>query len=211
QPRASAAAPRGSRPSDKYCRDLTRRAADGELDPVFCRDKELDRMIEILCRRQKNNPCLVGEPGVGKTALAEALAQRIAAGRVPGSLQGRRLLCLDMASLVAGTKYRGDFEERLKNLLEEICREGNTILFMDELHTVVGAGAAEGAIDAANILKPLLARGELRMIGATTQQEYRRCMQKDPALERRFGRVLVEEPDPQQAVRILQGLAPRYE
>ena len=212
QPKFSAPPPsRGSRASDKYGKDLTRIAAAGGLDPVFCRESELERMIEILCRRQKNNPCLVGEPGVGKTALAEALAQRIAAGRVPGSLQGRRLLCLDMASLVAGTKYRGDFEERLKNLLEEICREGNTILFVDELHTVVGAGAAEGAIDAANILKPLLARGELRMIGATTQKEYRRCMQKDPALERRFGRVLVEEPDPQQAVRILQGLAPRYE
>lgn len=212
QPKFSAPPPsRGSRASDKYGKDLTRIAVEGGLDPVFCRESELERMIEILCRRQKNNPCLVGEPGVGKTALAEALAQRIAAGRVPDSLQGRRLLCLDMASLVAGTKYRGDFEERLKNLLEEICREGNTILFVDELHTVVGAGAAEGAIDAANILKPLLARGELRMIGATTQQEYRRCMQKDPALERRFGRVLVEEPDLQQAVRILQGLAPRYE
>src|SRR5699024_4319060 len=135
QPRASAAAPRGSRPSDKYCRDLTRRAADGELDPVFCRDKELDRMIEILCRRQKNNPCLVGEPGVGKTALAEGLAQRIAAGQVPRALKGRRLLALDMASLVAGTKYRGDFEERLKSLLEELVRDGGVILFVDEFHT----------------------------------------------------------------------------
>ena len=156
QPRASAM-PRGSRASDKYCRDLTRRAADGELDPVFCREKELDRMVEILCRRQKNNPCLVGEPGVGKTALAEGLAQRIAAREVPRMLQGRRLLALDMASLVAGTKYRGDFEERFKNLLEELVRDGTAILFVDEFHTIVGAGAAEGAIDAASILKPVLA------------------------------------------------------
>ena len=211
QPRAAAAAPRGGRASDKYCRDLTRRADEGELDPVFCRERELDRMIEILCRRQKNNPCLVGEPGVGKTALAEGLAQRISAGQVPRSLKGRRLLALDMASLVAGTKYRGDFEERLKNLLEELVRDGNVILFVDEFHTIVGAGAAEGAIDAANILKPVLARGELQMIGATTNQEYRTHIQKDPALERRFGRVQIEEPTPQQARDILEGLAPRYE
>ncbi len=149
--RVSASMPRGSRASDKYCRDLTRRAPDGELDPVFCREAELDRMVEILCRRQKNNPCLVGEPGVGKTALAEGLALRIAAGQVPRALQGRRLLALDMASLVAGTKYRGDFEERLKNLLEELVRDGTAILFIDEFHTIVGAGAAEGAIDAASI------------------------------------------------------------
>ena len=211
QPRAAAAAPRGGRASDKYCRDLTRRADEGELDPVFCRERELDRMIEILCRRQKNNPCLVGEPGVGKTALAEGLAQRISAGQVPRSLKGRRLLALDMASLVAGTKYRGDFEERLKNLLEELVRDSNVILFVDEFHTIVGAGAAEGAIDAANILKPVLARGELQMIGATTNQEYRTHIQKDPALERRFGRVQIEEPTPQQARDILEGLAPRYE
>ena len=211
QPRASASVPRGSRASDKYCRDLTRRAAEGELDPVFCRDKELDRMIEILCRRQKNNPCLVGEPGVGKTALAEGLAQRIAAGEVPRALKGRRLLALDMASLVAGTKYRGDFEERLKGLLEELVRDGGVILFVDEFHTIVGAGAAEGAIDAANILKPVLARGELQMIGATTNQEFRTHIQKDPALERRFGRVQIEEPTPAQARDILAGLAPRYE
>ena len=211
QPRAASMAPRGSRASDKYCRDLTRRAAEGQLDPVFCRDKELDRMIEILCRRQKNNPCLVGEPGVGKTALAEGLAQRIAAGQVPRALKGRRLLALDMASLVAGTKYRGDFEERLKNLLEELVRDGGVILFVDEFHTIVGAGAAEGAIDAANILKPVLARGELQMIGATTNQEYRTHIQKDPALERRFGRVPIEEPTPAEARDILAGLAPRYE
>ena len=211
QPRAASAMPRGSRASDKYCRDLTRRAADGELDPVFCREKELDRMVEILCRRQKNNPCLVGEPGVGKTALAEGLAQRIANKNVPRMLQGRRLLALDMASLVAGTKYRGDFEERFKNLLEELVRDGSAILFVDEFHTIVGAGAAEGAIDAASILKPVLARGELQLIGATTNQEFRTHIQKDAALERRFGKVQIEEPTPEQAVGILEGLAPRYE
>ena len=211
QPRVSASMPRGSRASDKYCRDLTRRAMDGELDPVFCRDKELDRMVEILCRRQKNNPCLVGEPGVGKTALAEGLAQRIAENQVPRALQGRRLLALDMASLVAGTKYRGDFEERFKNLLEELVRDGTAILFVDEFHTIVGAGAAEGAIDAASILKPVLARGELQLIGATTNEEFRTHIQKDAALERRFGRVQIEEPTPEQAVSILEGLAPRYE
>ena len=207
QGRGTSAIPRGSRASDKYCRDLTRRALDGELDPVFCRDAELDRMVEILCRRQKNNPCLVGEPGVGKTALAEGLAQRIAEKRVPRLLQGRRLLALDMASLVAGTKYRGDFEERFKNLLEELVRDGSAILFVDEFHTIV----AEGAIDAASILKPVLARGELQLIGATTNQEFRAHIQKDAALERRFGRVQIEEPTPEQAVEILKGLAPRYE
>ncbi len=211
QPRNTSATPRGSRASDKYCRDLTRRAMDGELDPVFCRERELDRMVEILCRRQKNNPCLVGEPGVGKTALAEGLAQRIAKKQVPRMLQGRRLLALDMASLVAGTKYRGDFEERFKNLLEELVRDGSAILFVDEFHSIVGAGAAEGAIDAASILKPVLARGELQLIGATTNQEFRIHVQKDAALERRFGRVQIEEPTPEQAVSILEGLAPRYE
>ena len=211
QPRVSASIPRGSRASDKYCRDLTRRAAEGELDPVFCREAELDRMVEILCRRQKNNPCLIGEPGVGKTALAEGLALRIAAGQVPRALQGRRLLALDMASLVAGTKYRGDFEERFKTLLEELVRDGSAILFVDEFHTIVGAGAAEGAIDAASILKPVLARGELQLIGATTDQEFRTHIQKDAALERRFGRVQIEEPTPAQAAAILEGLAPRYE
>lgn len=208
QPRASTSAPRGSRASDKYCRDLTRRAAEGQLDPVFCREAELDRMVEILCRRQKNNPCLVGEPGVGKTALAEGLAQRIAQGQVPRALQGRRLLALDLASLVAGTKYRGDFEERFKNLLEELMRDGTAILFVDELHTVVGAGAAEGAIDASSILKPVLARGELQFIGATTNQEFRAYIQKDAALERRFGRVQLEEPSPDSAEAILEGWPP---
>ena len=211
QTRATVSAPRGSRASDKYCRDLTRRAAERELDPVFCREAELDRMVEILCRRQKNNPCLVGEPGVGKTALAEGLAQRIATDHVPRALKGRRLLALDMASLVAGTKYRGDFEERFKNLLEELVRDGNSILFVDEFHTIVGAGAAEGAIDAASILKPVLARGEIQIIGATTTEEFRTHIQKDAALERRFGKVQVEEPTPAQALDILNGLAPRYE
>ena len=211
QMRTTVSAPRGSRASDKYCRDLTRRAAERELDPVFCREAELDRMVEILCRRQKNNPCLVGEPGVGKTALAEGLAQRIATDRVPRALKGRRLLALDMASLVAGTKYRGDFEERFKNLLEELVRDGNSILFVDEFHTIVGAGAAEGAIDAASILKPVLARGEIQIIGATTTEEFRTHIQKDAALERRFGKVQVEEPTPAQALDILNGLAPRYE
>ena len=206
-----AAAVRGTRASDKYCRDLTRKALDGELDPVFCRENELERMIEILCRRQKNNPCLIGEPGVGKTALAEALAQRMAAGGVPLALAGKRLLALDMASLVAGTKYRGDFEERFKDLLEELTRDGTAILFVDEFHTIIGAGAAEGAIDAASILKPVLARGEIQIIGATTCEEFRRNIQKDAALERRFGRVQIEEPTQPQAVAILRGLAPRYE
>ena len=209
QPRVTART--GSRPSDKYGRDLTRMAQEGELDPVLCRESELARMEEILCRRRKNNPCLVGEPGVGKTALVEALAQRIASGRAAAALCGRRVLALDMAAIVAGTKYRGDFEERFRNLLEELQRDRHTILFIDEIHVVVGAGAAEGAIDAASILKPLLARGELQVIGATTQEEYRTVIQKDTALERRFGRVWVEEPSPEAAEKILQGLMPRYE
>ena len=209
QPRMAAS--RTGRPSDKYGRDLTRLAQEGRLDPVLCRDAELDRMIEILCRRQKNNPCLLGEPGVGKSALAEALAQRIAAGQITPALRGKRVLALDMASMVAGTKYRGDFEERFKNLLEELVRDGNSILFVDEFHTIVGAGAAEGAIDAASILKPVLARGEIQIIGATTTEEFRTHIQKDAALERRFGKVQVEEPTPAQALDILNGLAPRYE
>lgn len=209
QPRM--AAPRTGRPSDKYGRDLTRLAQEGRLDPVLCRDAELDRMIEILCRRQKNNPCLLGEPGVGKSALAEALAQRIAAGQITPALRGKRVLALDMASMVAGTKYRGDFEERFKNLLEELYRDRSTILFIDEIHLIAGAGAAEGAIDAASILKPMLARGEIQLIGATTPEEYRKTIQKDSALERRFGRVMVEEPTPAAAETILAGLMPRYE
>ena len=209
QPRMSA--PRSNRPSDKYGRDLTRLAQDGRLDPVLCRDDELARMIEILCRRQKNNPCLLGEPGVGKSALAEALAQKIAAGQITPALRGKRLLSLDMASMVAGTKYRGDFEERFKSLLEELYRDRSTILFIDEIHIIAGAGAAEGAIDAASILKPMLARGEIQLIGATTPEEYRKTIQKDTALERRFGKVMVEEPTPRQAEKILAGLMPRYE
>ena len=211
QPRTSPPLPRGSRASDKYCRDLTRRAADGELDPVFCREKELDRMVEILCRRQKNNPCLVGEPGVGKTALAEGLAQRIADKQVPRMLQGRRLLALDMASLVAGTKYRGEFEERIKKLLEEVRKSGNVILFIDELHTIVGAGSAEGAVDAANIIKPALGRGEIQVIGATTLNEYRKYIEKDAALERRFQPVQVGEPSQEASLEILKGLREKYE
>ena len=209
QPRMAAS--RTGRPSDKYGRDLTRLAQEGRLDPVLCRDSELDRMIEILCRRQKNNPCLLGEPGVGKSALAEALAQRIAAGQITPALRGKRVLALDMASMVAGTKYRGDFEERFKNLLEELYRDRSTILFIDEIHLIAGAGAAEGAIDAASILKPMLARGEIQLIGAPTPEEYRKTIQKDSALERRFGRVMVEEPTPAAAETILAGLMPRYE
>ena len=209
QPRMAAS--RTGRPSDKYGRDLTRLAQEGRLDPVLCRDAELDRMIEILCRRQKNNPCLLGEPGVGKSALAEALAQRIAAGQITPALRGKRVLALDMASMVAGTKYRGDFEERFKNLLEELYRDRSTILFIDEIHLIAGAGAAEGAIDAASILKPMLARGEIQLIGATTPEEYRKTIQKDSALERRFGKVMVEEPTTAAAETILAGLMPRYE
>ena len=209
QPRMAAS--RTGRPSEKYGRDLTRLAQEGRLDPVLCRDSELERMVEILCRRQKNNPCLLGEPGVGKSALAEALAQRIASGQITPALRGKRVLSLDMASMVAGTKYRGDFEERFKNLLEELYRDRSTIMFIDEIHIIAGAGAAEGAIDAASILKPMLARGEIQLIGATTPEEYRKTIQKDSALERRFGRVMVEEPTPTAAETILAGLMPRYE
>lgn len=209
QPRMTSG--RTGRPSEKYGRDLTRLAQEGRLDPVLCRDAELERMIEILCRRQKNNPCLLGEPGVGKSALAEALAQRIASGQITAALRGKRVLALDMASMVAGTKYRGDFEERFKNLLEELYRDRSTILFIDEIHIIAGAGAAEGAIDAASILKPMLARGEVQLIGATTPEEYRKTIQKDSALERRFGKVMVEEPTPTDAETILNGLMPRYE
>ena len=209
QPRMSSN--RTGRPSEKYGRDLTRLAQEGRLDPVLCREAELDRMIEILCRRQKNNPCLLGEPGVGKSALAEALAQRIASGQIIPALRGKRLLALDMASMVAGTKYRGDFEERFKNLLEELYRDRSTVLFIDEIHIIAGAGAAEGAIDAASILKPMLARGEIQLIGATTPEEYRKTIQNDSALERRFCKVMVEEPAPADAEKILNGLMPRYE
>ena len=178
------------------------RARQNKLDPVIGRDDEIRNVIRILSRKSKNNPVLIGEPGVGKTAIAEALAQRMVAGRVPVQLRDKRLLSLNMASLVAGTKYRGEFEERVRDLLQEIRRAGNIILFVDEMHTIVGAGAAEGAIDAANILKPALGRGELQMLGATTLAEYRKYIEKDPALERRFRPVLVEEPSQEEALAI---------
>ena len=196
---------------DQFCRDLTRLAASGVLDPVIGRDREIGRAIQILARRQKNNPALIGEPGVGKTAVVEGLAQRIATGQVPDDLQGKRLLSLDLSSMVAGTKYRGEFEERVKNILAEVRRAGGIILFIDELHTIVGAGSAEGAIDAANIIKPALGRGELQVIGATTTDEYRRYIEKDAALERRFQPVVVSEPDGDTARAILLGLRDRYE
>ena len=196
---------------DQFSRDLTHMARSGELDPVVGRDAEVRRVVQILSRRTKNNPALIGEPGVGKTAVAEALAQRIAEGNVPDELRGRRLLALDLSSMVAGTKYRGEFEERVKGILTEVRRAGNIILFLDELHTIVGAGSAEGAIDAANILKPALGRGELQVVGATTLDEYRKYIEKDAALERRFQPVTVAEPDPETALEILKGLRDKYE
>jgi len=196
---------------DQLGMDLTAAARAGKLDPCIGRDKELERVIQILSRRTKNNPALVGEPGVGKTAIVEGLAQRIASGDTPETLMGKRLLTLDIGSLVAGTKYRGEFEERLKKIIEEVRSSGNCILFIDELHTLVGAGAAEGAVDAANILKPSLARGELQCIGATTLDEYRKYIEKDAALERRFQPVLVEEPTIEETILILQGIKDRYE
>ena len=196
---------------EQFSRDLTRMAASGLLDPVVGREGEIDRVIQILSRRRKNNPALIGEPGVGKTAVAEGLARRLAAGEVPDELRGKRLLALDLSSMVAGTKYRGEFEERVKHLLGEVVRLGNVILFIDELHTIVGAGSAEGAIDAANIIKPALGRGEIQVIGATTTSEYRRYIEKDAALERRFQPVTVSEPDEATARSILLGVRGRYE
>ena len=195
----------------RYGRDLTARAEAGRLDPIIGRETECNRVIQILTRRQKNNPCLIGEPGVGKTAVVEGLAQRIAEGNVPRPLHNRRIVTLDIPSMIAGAKYRGEFEERLKAVMEEVRREASIILFIDELHTIVGAGAAEGAVDAANILKPALARGELRVIGATTVDEYRRHIEKDAALERRFQSVMVGEPAQDEAIGILMGLRPKYE
>ncbi len=194
-----------------YTTDLTEAARRGRLDPVFGREAELGRMREILCRRSKNNPLLLGDPGVGKTALAEGLAQSLLEDRVPDRLYDKRILSLDMGAVVAGTKYRGDFEDRMRNLLEEVSAAGDIILFIDEMHMLVGAGAAEGAIDASNILKPLLSRGMVQVIGATTREEYRRYLLKDAALSRRFQPVPLREPSPEEAVRILTGLRPRYE
>ena len=194
-----------------YGRDLTALAKAGKLDPIIGRDTETSRVIQILSRRQKNNPCLIGEPGVGKTAVVEGLAERIAAGSVPEILQGKRLVTLDISAMIAGAKYRGEFEERLKGVLEEVTKNDSVILFIDELHTIVGAGAAEGAVDAANILKPTLARGEIQLIGATTIEEYRKHIEKDSALERRFQSVAVGEPSEEDAVKILLGLRDKYE
>lgn len=195
---------------DQHTRDMVLLARRGGYDPVLGREEALRRVLQILLRRSKNNPLLLGEPGVGKTAVAEALAQKMALGQVPEALHGKRLLALDLASVVAGTKYRGEFEERMKHILEEIERAGNVILFLDELHTVMGAGSAEGAIDAANLIKPALSRGRLQLIGATTTEEYRRFIEKDAALERRFQPVTLTEPTPEETLAILQGLAPRY-
>jgi ATP-dependent Clp protease ATP-binding subunit ClpC len=196
---------------DNYGRDLTEMASQGKLDPVIGREKEIERVIQILSRRTKNNPVLIGEPGVGKTAVVEGLAQAINDGTVPQMLKGRRVVTLDLAALVAGTKYRGEFEERLKKVLEEIRRAGDVILFIDEMHTIIGAGGAEGAIDASSILKPMLARGELQCIGATTLDEYRKYVEKDAALERRFQPVMVSEPTVEETLDILKGLRDRYE
>lgn len=195
----------------KYGRELTAEAKKGKLDPVICREKEIERVIQILCRRTKNNPCLIGEPGVGKTAIAEGLAQKIADGDVPEILENKRVFALDLTGMVAGTKYRGDFEERIKTAIDEVINAGNIILFIDEVHTIVGAGSAEGSTDAANILKPSLARGEFQLIGATTISEYRKNIEKDPALERRFQPVNVSEPTEEDTVLILKGLKDKYE
>lgn len=196
---------------DQYSRDLTALAAQGKLDPVIGRETEISRVIQILSRRTKNNPCLVGEPGVGKTAIAEGLASRIVAGNVPDTVKGKRVLTLDLSGMVAGSKYRGEFEERIKKVIGEVIEAGNILLFLDELHTLIGAGGAEGAIDASNILKPSLARGEIQLIGATTMAEYRKYIEKDAALERRFQPVNVEEPTEEEAIRIMEGIVSRYE
>ncbi|OUP00424.1 ATP-dependent Clp protease ATP-binding subunit ClpC [Drancourtella sp. An210] len=196
---------------EQYCTDLTEQAAEGRLDPVIGREDEMTRLMQILSRRTKNNPCMVGEPGVGKTAIIEGVAARIAKEAVPEKMKDKRILSLDLAALIAGSKYRGEFEERMKRLVAEVKAEGNIILFLDELHTVVGAGGAEGAMDASNILKPSLARGEIQLIGATTITEYRKYIEKDAALERRFQPVMVEEPSKEESIRILQGLKQKYE
>lgn len=196
---------------DQYSRDLTQLATEGALDPVVGREEEIQRVIQILSRRTKNNPCLIGEPGVGKTAIVEGIAERIVSGLVPDSVQGKRVVSLDLSGIVAGSKYRGEFEERIKKVIQEVTKAGNVLLFIDELHTIIGAGGAEGAIDASNILKPALARGEIQIMGATTITEYRKYVEKDAALERRFQPVTVEEPGEEQTVAILKGLRGKYE
>ena len=196
---------------DKYGRDLTKMAAELNLDPIIGRDKVIERVIQILSRRTKNNPCLIGEPGVGKTAVAEGLAQKIVSGLVPEILKDKKVITLDLSSMVAGAKYRGEFEERLKGAMEEIRKAGDIILFIDEIHTIIGAGAAEGAIDAANILKPALARGEIQIIGATTLEEYRKHIEKDAALERRFQSIVLDEPNYEESLEILKGIRDKYE
>lgn len=196
---------------DQYSRDLTAMAAEGKLDPVIGRDREITRLIQILSRRTKNNPCLVGEPGVGKTAIAEGLAQRIVSGMVPDTVKEKRVVVLDLSGMVAGSKYRGEFEERIRNVVDEVREHQGILLFIDELHTIIGAGGAEGALDASNILKPSLSRGEIQLIGATTLEEYRKYIEKDAALERRFQPVTVEEPTEEEAIEILKGLRPYYE
>lgn len=196
---------------DQFSRDLTELARDGKLDPVVGREAEIDRVIQILSRRSKNNPCLIGEPGVGKTAIVEGIAERIAGGMVPDTVLGKRVVSLDLSGIVAGSKYRGEFEERIKKVLAEVAKAGNVLLFIDEIHTIIGAGGAEGAIDASNILKPALARGEVQVIGATTIEEYRKYIEKDAALERRFQPVVVEEPTEEEAISILKGLRGQYE
>lgn len=195
----------------KFGKDLTQMARDGKLDPIIGRDKAIERVIQILSRRSKNNPCLIGEPGVGKTAVAEGLAQKIASGQVPEILKDKRVITLEMSSMLAGAKYRGEFEERLKKAMEEVAKSGKIILFIDEIHTIIGAGAAEGAIDAANILKPALSRGEIQIVGATTLGEYRKYIEKDAALERRFQPITLDEPTPEEALEILKGIRDKYE
>lgn len=196
---------------DQYSRDLTAYAGEGKLDPVIGRETEVQRVIQILSRRTKNNPCIIGEPGVGKTAIAEALAQRIVEGSVPDTIRGKRVVTLDMSGMVAGSKYRGEFEERIKRVIDEVIKSGKVLLFIDEMHTIIGAGGAEGSLDASNILKPLLARGELQVIGATTREEYRKRIEKDAALERRFQPVVIEEPSEEESILILKGLREKYE
>ena len=201
----------GTQTLEQFSRDLTALAEDGKLDPVIGREEEIKRVIQVLSRRTKNNPCLIGEPGVGKTAIVEGLAARIAEGSVPETIRGKRLCILDLTAMVAGSKYRGEFEERIKNVIDEVRRDGQVLLFIDELHTIIGAGGAEGAMDASNILKPAMARGEIQIIGATTLEEYRKHIEKDAALERRFQPVMVEEAGVEQTIEILKGLRPYYE